>query len=170
MEGQFSFLLFIIAILDIYFNYNMTDFPQYHKSRIYSGLFTLASILIPFLLVIFICFMGCFLFCQLINNIHMYSFTNCFKIITSTLVVNLSLGSIIFQIYSVYLYLFKEGNTKIKSVMIKILMPLCLISIFIKLFFSVYNLISLIKNDNKNISNENNELSTSSELQEQSEN
>ena len=90
----------------------------------------------------------------------MYSFTNCFKIITSTLVVNLSLGSIIFQIYSVYLYLFKEGNTKIKSVMIKVFMFITLISIFIKMFFAICNLISSLNNRK----NDNSESSEGTEL------
>ena len=169
MEEKFSFLLFILAILDIYFNYNIYEFPQYHIARIYSGILTLSSILIPFLMIIFICLSGCLLFCQLINNVHMHSCTICFSIISSILVINLSLGSLIFQIYSIYLFFSKDGNDKIKSKMIKILMPLCLISIFIKLFFAVCNLISSIKNSNKNDNSENNESLTNTELQEQSE-
>ena len=169
MEEKFSFLLFIIAILDIYFNYNIYEFPQYHTTRIYSGIFILASIFIPFFMIIFICINGCLLFCQLINNVHMHSCTICFTIISSILVINFSLGSLIFQIYSIYLFLSKDGNNQIKSKMIKIMMPLCLMSIFIKLFFAVCNLISSIKNNNKNDSSENNESLTNTELQEQTE-
>ena len=120
-------------------------------------------------MIIFICLSGCLLFCQLINNVHMHSCTICFSIISSILVINLSLGSLIFQIYSIYLFFSKDGNDKIKSKMIKILMPLCLIIIFIKLFFAVCNLISSIKNSNKNDNSENNESLTNTELQEQSE-
>ena len=168
MEEKFSFLLFIITCFDIYFNYNIYEFPQYHSVRIYSGIFSLSSILIPFLLVIFICFMGCLLFCKLINNNHMHSCTICFTIISCILVVNLSLGSILFQIYSIYLYFMNNGRIKIKSRMIEIMMVVCLVSSFIKIFFAVCNLISSLKNYHKSDS-ENNEELTGTELQEQSE-
>ena len=169
MEEKFSFLLFIISILDIYCNYNVQDIPQYHKARIYSDTFTILSILTPFLLVIFLFITGCLLYCQLINNVHMHSCTVCFTIITSILIINLSLGSLIFQIYSIYIYLIKDGHNKIKSRMIKCLMPLCLISIFIKIFFAVCNLISSIKNNNKSDSSENTEDLTNNELIDQKE-
>ena len=169
MEEKFSFLLFIISILDIYCNYNVQDIPQYHKARIYSDTFTILSILTPFLLVIFLFITGCLLYCQLINNVHMHSCTVCFTIITSILIINLSLGSLIFQIYSIYIYLIKDGHNKIKSRMIKFLMPLCLISIFIKIFFAVCNLISSIKNNKKSDSSENTEDLTNTELIDQKE-
>ena len=169
MEEKFSFLLFIISILDIYCNYNVQDIPQYHKARIYSDTFTILSILTPFLLVIFLFITGCLLYCQLINNVHMHSCTVCFTIITSILIINLSLGSLIFQIYSIYIYLIKDGHNKIKSRMNKFLMPLCLISIFIKIFFAVCNLISSIKNNNKSDSSENTEDLTNTELIDQKE-
>ena len=167
MEEKFSFLLFIITLFDIYFNYNIYEFPQYHTARIYSGVFTLSSIFVPFLLVLFICLMGCLLFCQIINNNHMRSCTICFTIISSILVVNLTLGSLIFQIYSIYIYLIKEGSIKIKTRIIKILMTLSLISIFIKLFFAICNLISSIKNNNTK--NDSSEENTNTELPDQSE-
>ena len=166
MEEKFSFLLFIIALLDIYFNYNVYEFPQYHRVRIYSGIFTLSSIFIPFLLIIFICLMGCLLFCQLVNNNHMRSCTVCFTIISSICVVNLSLGSLILQVFSIYLYFVSDGSLKIKSRMIKILMVLCLLSIFIKIFFAVCNLVSSLKNSSKSESSED---LTATELQDQSE-
>ena len=169
MEEKFSFLLFIISILDIYCNYNVQDIPQYHKARIYSDTFTILSILTPFLLVIFLFITGCLLYCQLINNVHMHSCTVCFTIITSILIINLSLGSLIFQIYSIYIYLIKDGHNKIKSRMIKFFMPLCLISIEIKIFFAVCNLISSIKNNNKSDSSENTEDLTNNELIDQKE-
>ena len=169
MEEKFSFLLFIIALLDIYYNYNIYEFPQYHRVRIYSGIFALSSIFIPFLLVIFICLMGCLLFCQLVNNNHMRSCTICCTIISSICVLNLSLGSLIFQIFSIYLYFVSNGSIKIKSKMIKISMILCLLSIFIKIFFAICNLVSSLKNSSKSDSSENNEDLTGTELQEQSE-
>ena len=169
MEEKFSFLLFIIALLDIYYNYNVYEFPQYHRVRIYSGSFALSSIFIPFLLVIFICLMGCLLYCQLVNNNHMRSCTICFTIISSICVLNLSFGSLIFQVFSIYLYFVSNGSIKIKSKMIKILMILCLLSIFIKIFFAICNLVSSLKNSSKSDSSENNEDLTGTELQEQSE-
>ena len=53
--------------------------------------------------------------------------------------------------------------------MIKFLMPLCLISIEIKIFFAVCNLISSIKNNNKSDSSENTEDLTNNELIDQKE-
>jgi hypothetical protein len=82
--------------------------------------------------------------------------------------VNLSLGSIILQIYSIYIYFVNDGGTKIKSIIIKFLMVLSLISIFIKMFFAVCNLISALKNNSKSDSSENNE-ETGTELLEQNE-
>ena len=98
----------------------------------------------------------------------MHSCTICFTIISSICVVNLSFGSVIFQIYSIYVYLVNDGGTKIKSRIIKILMLLSLISIFIKIFFAVCNLISSLKNSSKNDNSENNEELTGTELLEQS--
>ena len=161
MEEKFSFLLFIIIVFDIYFNYNIYEFPQYHNVRIYSGIFTLVSIFLPFLLIIFICLMGCLFYCKLINNEHIRSCNICFTIISSVLVVNLTFGSLIFQIYSIYLYFFCSGNLKIKSVMIKVFMFIALISIFIKMFFAICNLISSLNNRK----NDNSESSEGTELQ-----
>ena len=98
----------------------------------------------------------------------MHSCTICFTIISCILVVNLSLGSILFQIYSIYLYFMNNGSIKIKSRMIEIMMVVCLVSSFIKIFFAVCNLISSLKNYHKSDS-ENNEELTGTELQEQSE-
>ena len=169
MEEKFSILLFILTILDIYYNYNIKELPQYHRARIYSDIFTILAIIIPFILILFICFLGCLLFCKLMNNDRMHSCTICFTIISSICVVNLSFGSIIFQIYSIYVYFINDGGTKIKSRIIKILMVLSLISIFIKIFFAVCNLISALKNNSKNDSSENNEELTGTELLEQNE-
>ena len=161
MEEKFSFLLFIITILDIYFNYNVYEFPQYHNVRIYSGIFVLISLFIPFLLITFICLMGCLFYYKVINNEHIRSCNICFTIISSVLVVNLTFGSIIFQIYSIYLYFFCTGSLKIKSVMIKVFMFISLISIFIKMFFAICNLISSLNNRK----NDNSESSEGTELQ-----
>ena len=168
MEEKFSILLFILTILDIYYNYNVKELPQYHKFRIYSDIFTLSAILIPFILILFISFLCCLLYCKLLNNDHMHSCTICFTIISSICVVNLSLGSIILQIYSIYVYFVNDGGEKIKSRIIKVLMVLSLISNFIKIFFAVCNLISALKNSSKSDSSENNE-ETGTELLEQSE-
>ena len=98
----------------------------------------------------------------------MQSCTHCLSIISSICVFNVSLGSLILQIYSVYVYFVNDGGEKIKSRIIKVLMVLSLISIFIKIFFAVCNLISSLKNNSRNDSSENNE-ETGTELLEQNE-
>ena len=98
----------------------------------------------------------------------MQSCTHCLSIISSICVFNVSLGSLIFQIYSVYVYFVNDGGEKIKSRIIKVLMVLSLISIFIKIFFAVCNLISSLKNNSRSDSSENNE-ETGTELLEQNE-
>ena len=98
----------------------------------------------------------------------MQSCTHCLSIISSICVFNVSLGSLILQIYSVYVYFVNDGGEKIKSRIIKVLMVLSLISIFIKIFFAVCNLISSLKNNSRSDSSENNE-ETGTELLEQNE-
>ena len=98
----------------------------------------------------------------------MQSCTHCLSIISSICVFNVSLGSLILQIYSVYVYFVNDGGEKIKSKIIKVLMVLSLISIFIKIFFAVCNLISSLKNNSRSDSSENNE-ETGTELLEQNE-
>ena len=105
--------------------------------------------------------MGCLFYCKLINNELIRSCNICFTIISSIIVVNLTFGSIIFQIYSIYLYFASNGNIKIKSVMIKILIFITLISILIKMFFAICNLISSLNNRK----NDNSESSEGTELQ-----
>ena len=168
MEVQFSLLLGILTVFDIIYNYKEKELPQYHKVRLYSDIFTIASIVIPFISILFICFLGCLLLCKLIKNDHMQSCTHCLSIISSICVFNVSLGSLIFQIYSVYVYFVNDGGEKIKSRIIKVLMVLSLISIFIKIFFAVCNLISSLKNNSRSDSSENNE-ETGTELLEQNE-
>ena len=168
MEVQFSLLLGILTVFDIIYNCKGKELPQYHKVRLYSDIFTIASIVIPFISILFICFLGCLLLCKLIKNAHMQSCTHCLSIISSICVFNVSLGSLIFQIYSVYVYFVNDGGEKIKSRIIKVLMVLSIISIFIKLFFAVCNLISSLKNNSRSDSSENNE-ETGTELLEQNE-
>ena len=168
MEVKFSILLFILTVFDIIYNYKGKELRQYHKVRLYSDIFTIASIVIPFISILFICFLGCLLLCKLIKNNHMQSCTHCLSIISSICVFNVSLGSLILQIYSVYVYFVNDGGEKIKSKIIKVLMVLSLISIFIKIFFAVCNLISSLKNNSRSDSSENNE-ETGTELLEQNE-
>ena len=168
MEVQFSLLLGILTVFDIIYNYKGKELPQYHKVRLYSDIFTIASIVIPFISILFLCILGGLLLCKLIKNDHMQSCTHCFAIISSICVFNVSLGSLIFQIYSVYVYFVNDGGEKIKSRIIKVLMVLSLISIFIKIFFAVCNLISSLKNNSRSDSSENNE-ETGTELLEQNE-
>ena len=168
MEVKFSILLGILTVFDIIYNYKGKEVPQYHQVRFYSDIFTIASIVIPFISILFICFLGCLLLCKLIKNNHMQSCTHCLSIISSICVFNVSLGSLILQIYSVYVYFVNDGGEKIKSKIIKVLMVLSLISIFIKIFFAVCNLISSLKNNSRSDSSENNE-ETGTELLEQNE-
>ena len=149
MEEKFSFLLFIITLLDLYLNYYNNEFPDYHKVRLYSDIFSLLSILVPIFLILFICCMGCFLYFQCLNNNIVQICTFTITIICLLLVIIFSVLSFIFQIYSIYLYFAFDGNLKIKNIIIKVLMYLTLINICAKIFFSICDFISSLKNKKK---------------------
>ena len=149
MEEKFSFLLFIITIIDLYLNYYNNEFPDYHKARIFSDIFSLLSIFIPIFLICFICCMGCFLYFHFLNNNIVQTCTFPITFICLLLVIIFSFLSFISQIYSIYIYFAFDGSSKIKHTFIKILMWLTIINICVKIFFSICDFISSLKKNNK---------------------
>ena len=107
MEEKFSFILFLITIIDLYFNYNSNEFPKYHKARIISDILSLLAVLLPFFLIILVCCMGCFIYFQWFNNDTAQKCTFAITIICILLMI-LSLTKIIS-----FLYLFIVNKSKI---------------------------------------------------------
>lgn len=149
MEGKFSILLFIITIIDLYFNYKANEFPDYHKARIYSDIFSLLAILFPFILMLFICCNAILLFTECINNNMVEKCTFIMTIFFVLMVIVFAFISSVIQIYSIYLYFEYDGSSKINKIIIKILMWISLISIIIKIFFGICDFISSLKNKNE---------------------
>ena len=149
MEEKFSFILFIVTIVDLYFNYYANEFPKYHKVRIYSDLFSLLAVLLPIFLILFICCMGCFLYFQWFNNNIAQKCTAVITIICILLVIIFSISSVVIQIYSIYIYFVEDGNSKINKMIIKLLMWVSFINILIKLFFAICDFISSLKKEKK---------------------
>ena len=149
MEEKFSFILFLITILDLYFNYNSNEFPEYHKARINSDILSLLAVLLPFFLIILVCCMGCFIYFQWFNNHTAQKCTFAITIICILLMIIFSIFSLFIQIYSIYLYFAYDGKNKITKMIVKFLMWCTFINIIIKLFFSICDFISSIKNKKK---------------------
>ena len=149
MEEKFSFFLFITTILDLYFNYYNTHFPEYRKARIFSDIFSILSVMLPIFLVLFICCMGLCIYFQLANNNIAEKCTYILTILIFLSVIVLSFCSLTMQIYSIYVYMAYDGKNKIKKPIIKLLMWISLINLFIKLFFANCNLISYVKKKKK---------------------
>ena len=68
MEEKFSILLFIISLVDFYYNYYCNDFPEFHKIRLYSDFLSLICIMVQMLLFLFDFFKY--------NTINSYCFCN----------------------------------------------------------------------------------------------
>ena len=149
MEEKFSFFLFLITIIDLYLNYNNNEFPEYHKTRVYSDILSLLSVLFPLFLIITICCMGCLLFFQWFTNNTAQKCTFILTIIFFLLVIVFAISSVYFQIKSIYIYFKYDGTTKIKNGIIKLLMWITFINIIIKLFFAICDFISSLKNKKK---------------------
>ena len=149
MEEKFSFILFLITITDLYFNYNNNEFPEYHKTRIISDILSLSAVILPFFLIILICCMGCFIYFQWFNNNTAQKCTFAITIICILLMIIFSILSLFIQVYSIYLYFAYDGKNKISKMVIKLLMWCTFINIIIKLFFSICDFISSIKNKKK---------------------
>ena len=143
MEEKISIILFLFSVLDLYYNYNIheEDYENFRKARIYSDLFSLFSIIAPFLLIIFICLMR--------NCKYAQKYLFYIRIICCLLVLLLTIISISFQIYSIKLYFINGNNSIINKIWAKIYIVATLISILIKLFFVICDLISSIKKKKK---------------------
>ena len=115
------FIFLIIAIVDLYLNYNAKDFPEYHEKRvkcnICSLLFSLLSITI-----ILSAFCGPVCICL-----------NCL------LVFILSFAGLYYSIYSFYLYFAYDGSNRIKNQAIRILLWISFVSFIINLCSSCSN-------------------------------
>ena len=158
MANLISFLLFVVTILDLYYNFKAKEFPDYHQKRILSDIFSLVSIILTFFLILFICFMGI-----LSNSFDKRLITCCTGMIT-LLIVFLELifviSSLLIQIYSIYIYFAYDGNSKIKKPIIKVLMWITLINLVINAFLSIFK-----KNNDKNPNtNENGDNKSEEEL------
>ena len=149
MEEKFSFILFLITILDLYLNYDNNEFPEYHKARIYSDIFSLLTIFLPLLLVVLICCMGCLIYFKLFNNDIAQNCTYFITIIFILSIIIFAIISIFYQMHSIYIYLQYNGSKKITSMIIKLLMWISFINIIIKLFFVICDFISSLKNKQK---------------------
>ena len=149
MEEKFSFILFIITIADLYFNYNTNEFPEYHSLRIKSDILSLLAVLFPIFLVLFICCMGCFLYFQWLNNNIVQKCTGIMTIIFILLIIVFAISSTVIQIYSIYIFFTKDGSSKINKMIIIILMWVTFINILIKLFFAICDFISSLKKERK---------------------
>ena len=115
------YLLFLILpIIEIYLNLNETDFPEYHEKRVKFNICIIFLSLIPFYLLLFALCGPCCL---------------CFYIIS---LVIISIAGVYYEISSFYLYFAYDGNKRIKSRAIKIMMWISFIN-FILGIFSNYN-------------------------------
>ena len=115
------YLLFLILpIIEIYLNLNETDFPEYHEKRVKFNICIIFLSLIPFYLLLFALCGPCCL---------------CLYIIS---LVIISIAGVYYEISSFYLYFAYDGNKRIKSRAIKIMMWISFIN-FILGIFSNYN-------------------------------
>ena len=134
MSNLFSFLLFVVTIVDLYYNYDAKEFPDYHHKRILSDIFSLLTIILPIFLIIFIAIMGC-----LSKSFDSRLTTCCIGMMTlliGLVEIVLVFLSFLIQAYSIYIYFAYDGNSKIKSPIIKVLMWITLINLFINLILS----------------------------------
>ncbi len=142
MANLIPFLLFVVTILDLYYNYDADEFPDYHQKRVLSDIFSLLSIFLPVFLIVFICFMGC-----LSNSFDKTIITCCTGLISLLIVfleIIITLSSLLIQIYSIYIYFAYDGNSKIKKPIIKVLMWITLINLVINAILTIFK-----KKDNK---------------------
>ena len=149
MASIFSYLPAIINFLDIYFNYTINEFPDYHKARLYAHLFSFMTILFPLILLMFICLINLKCFGETFSSICTVSGT----IICLLVTVISAILSFIIQVYSIYLYFFYDGSTKIKNIPIKVLMWLSFIGICFNLCFSTSDFSSSLKRKKNNKNN-----------------
>ena len=153
MSSLVSFFLFVVTVLDLYYNFNAKEFPDYHQKRILSDIFNLLSIFLPIFLIIFISIMGC-----LSKSFDTKLITCCIGIITilfGLFEIVVIILSFLIQVYSIYIYFAYDGNTKIKNQIIKVLMWITLINLCINLILTFTNKKT---KTNENEDNKNEEL------------
>ena len=110
------FLLFLILpIVEIYLNYNETDFPEYHQKRIKFNVCSLFTSLIPILVILFTLCGPC---CA------------CIFLILTTII---SIAGLYYAISSFYIYFAYDGSTKIKSPAIRIVMWISFVNFIINI-------------------------------------
>ncbi len=160
MASKFIYLSTIINFCDIFFNFTVNEFPDYHRARLYSHLFSFITILLPCFLLLFICCMSLKCLGETMSNIC----TACGTLICLLGTVISAILSFIIQVYSIYLYFFYDGSTKIKNIPIKILMWLSFIGICYNLCFSASDFTSSLKK--KKNENEENMVELKNEDQE----
>ena len=108
------FLLFLILpIVEIYLNYNETDFPEYHEKRIKFNVCSLFVSLIPILIIASTICGPCGV---------------CIFIILSAII---SITGIYYAISSFYLYFAYDGSKRIKSPAIRIVMWISFVNFII---------------------------------------
>ena len=136
MSNLFSFLLFVVTILDLYYNFNAKDFPDYHQKRILSDIFNLLTIFLPIFLIVFMCIMGC------LSKSFDSKLTACcigmMTILIGLFEIVLIFLSFLIQVYSIYIYFAYDGNSKIKKPIIKVLMWITLINLVINAILSIF--------------------------------
>ena len=134
MSNLFSFLLFVVTIVDLYYNYDAKEFPDYHHKRILSDIFNLLTIFLPIFLIVFMCIMGC------LSKSFDSKLTACcigmMTILIGLFEIVLIFLSFLIQVYSIYIYFAYDGNSKIKNPIIKVLMWITFINLFINLILS----------------------------------
>ena len=111
------YLLFLIfPIIELYCNYNVKDFPEFHDKRIKFDICSFFASLFPLLLIIsFLCGPCCL----------------CIYII---LLIVVSISGLYYTIISFYLYFAYDGANRIKSRSIRILLWISFINFLINLF------------------------------------
>ena len=154
MANIISSLLFVVTILDLYYNFNAKEFPDYHQKRILSDIFNLVTIfLLPIFLVLFICFMGCL--SNSFDNKLIQCCTGMISLFFLILEFIFAISSFLIQAYSIYLYFVYDGSSKIQNPIIKVLMWITFINLVINIILSFF---TKKKNENANTNTNEEEL------------
>ncbi len=110
----------LIAIIDLYVNYNETYFPEYHEKRVKFNIICLFIYFNPFFLIIFAIFCGCCL---------------CIYIIV---LIILAIASFYYLISSFYLYFAYDGANRIKNPVIRIFLWITFLSFVINIISCIF--------------------------------
>ena len=119
----------VINFVDLYYNFNEKDFPEYHEKIIKFNIICLLLLLAPLLLFKFARYGICHL---------------CILII---FIITIGYAGVYYQISSFYLYFAYDGRNKIKNKMIKIMMWISFVAFLVHFISSCF--ISSSNSDNK---------------------